>query len=150
MTANGERVANQGRGNKATKAYARSFTQKFAKIAEQVPVYANLKNLIDMTIVAAYLQKEGIYSKAEWSMDFLGNEEKYSVENVTPVQYAETAVNILKHGANVASFPVGGGVLIEADTALDDEHVHLDEDGEVAKKYDTVEKNIPDNVWWWD
>ncbi|MDO4587309.1 MAG: DUF1598 domain-containing protein [Planctomycetia bacterium] len=148
VAANGQRMVNKGRGNRATKLYAKSFTDKFTKIADLVPVYANLRNLIDMTIVAAYLQKEGAYAKTNWSMDFLGDENQFPIETLNPVQFADTAVNVIKHNQNIASFPTGGGVVIEPQTALDADHLKYDDKNEVNAKRTSLK--LPEGQWWWD
>ena len=147
--ADGSRSANKGKGNPATRAYAKSFTQKFESIADQVPVYANLRNLIDMTIVAAYLQKEGAYAKTNWTPDFFADEAQYQTENLNEIQFAETAVNTVRRSANLVSYPTGGGVSIEPQIALDEEHMKYDENGSVEAKREKAENNDV-SVWWWD
>lgn len=147
VASQGKRFAT-GKANKASRSYTKSFTEHFAKIASVVPVYADLRNLIDMSVVAAWLQKEDIYTKADWAMDFFGDEESFSVETVQPVKQAETAVNIVSHGKSTVSFPVGGGVMIEPVNALAAEHLRIDEDGQVAQKKAETTQNA--DSWWWD
>ncbi|MGI5831840.1 MAG: DUF1598 domain-containing protein [Thermoguttaceae bacterium] len=149
VASGGKRFAT-GKANKASRTYTKSFTEQFSKIAAAIPVYSDLRNLIDMSVVAAWLQKEDIYTKADWSMDFLGNEESYSVETVEPIQKAETAVNIVFHGKSTVSFPVGGGVMIEPQTALSAEHLIADKDGKVARQKTETAKTDNGSVWWWD
>ena len=149
VNADGSRSANKARSNPATRAYAKSFTQKFESIADQVPVYANLRNLIDMSIVAAYLQKEGVYAKTNWDADFFADEAQYQTEYLNEVQFAETAVNTVRRSANLVSYPTGGGVTIEPQIALNEEHLKYDDDGKVEAKRAQAETNDP-NAWWWD
>ncbi|MBO7722252.1 MAG: hypothetical protein J6S27_00550, partial [Thermoguttaceae bacterium] len=68
----------------------------------------------------------------------------------SPIERAETAVNIVSHGSSTVSFPTGGGVLIEPESALSAEHIQSDTQGKVQKKYTEVGKAIPADVWWWD
>ncbi|MBQ3333767.1 MAG: DUF1598 domain-containing protein, partial [Thermoguttaceae bacterium] len=150
VTETGNRRESKGRMNKASKLFANSFTKQFSKIAEKVPVYAELRDLIDMSVVAAWIQKQGLYEKAGWSMDLFGSEEKFPVEVGSPIERAETAVNIVSHGSSTVSFPTGGGVLIEPESALSAEHIQSDTQGKVQKKYTEVGKAIPADVWWWD
>lgn len=147
--ADGKRSSNVGRGNPATRAYAKSFTKKFEKIADVTPVYANLRNLIDMTIVAAYLQKEGVYEKVNWSAEYFADEEKFQTETVNEAKFAETAVNAFRHNANLVSYPTGGGVHIEPQVALDPDHVSYDSKGEVEAKREAAQ-NAETEAWWWD
>ena len=147
--ADGKRFANTGRGNPATRAYAKSFTSKFEKIADEVPVYASLRNLIDMTIVAAYLQKENVYAKTNWTPDLFVDEEKFQTENLNEIQFAETAVNTIRHSGGLTSYPTGGGVHIEPQIALDVDHLKYDEKGSVEEKREKSE-NANSAQWWWD
>ncbi len=149
VSEDGTRSANKGRGNPATRAYAKSFTSKFEKIADQVPVYASLRNLIDMTIVAAYLQKEDVYAKTNWTPDFFADEDKFQTEYLNAVQFAETAVNTIRHGGGLTSYPTGGGVHIEPYIALDVDHIQYDDKGEVDEKRAKAE-NLDHSQWWWD
>ena len=149
VSADGKRSANKGKGNPATRAYAKSFTAKFEKIADEVPVYANLRNLIDMTIVAAFLQKENVYAKVNWTPDFFADEAQYQTENLSEVQFAQTAVNTVRRSANLVSYPTGGGVSIEPQTALDAQHIKYDDKGAVEEKRAQAENN-DSNAWWWD
>ena len=52
--ANGGRQAAVSRGNRASQAFVLSFTKKYAELAERSPVYAELRNVIDLSVVAAY------------------------------------------------------------------------------------------------
>lgn len=147
--ADGKRSSNSGRGNPATKAYAKSFTSKFDKIAAEIPVYASLRNLVDMTIVAAYLQKEGAYAKTNWDAEFFSDEEKFPTETLNEIQFAQTAVNVINHKGGITSYPTGGGVRIEPQIALDVEHIQYDQKGSVEKKREQSENN-DSSRWWWD
>ena len=122
---------------------------KFEKIADEVPVYASLRNLIDMMIVAAYLQKENVYAKTNWTPDFFVDEEKFQTENLNEIQFAETAVNTIRHSGGLTSYPTGGGVHIEPQIALDVDHLKYDEKGSVEEKREKSE-NANSAQWWWD
>ena len=57
-----------------------SFTKKYPELAERSPVYAELRNLIDLAVAAAYIQQQDYYGKAGWKMDVFGNEKAFPVE----------------------------------------------------------------------
>ena len=60
--------------SRASKLFTQAFTLKYPQIAQQHPVYAQLKTLIDLSIVAAYMQEHGSYESAGWSADILLDE----------------------------------------------------------------------------
>ncbi len=146
VTAAGERVV-AGRSNKASEAFVTSFTQKYPQLAERSPVYADLRNLIDLAIGAAFIQEAGYYDKANWSMTFLGDESKFAVERHTAPRQVETAVNAIWRGNRLMT-PVGGGVSIEAARAV--REAQLDEKGEVARLRGQTAVELAEGQWWWD
>ena len=107
------------------------------------PVYAELRNLIDIAIVAAYLNQEGIFAKAEWTMPTLGDETKYSIETGSPLMYAPAACNIVSKGGRLMT-PTGGGVQIQPQVALNEENL-VDNDAKFAKV-----SQLPEGQWWWN
>src|SRR5690606_7844270 len=56
--------------NRASQAFCTAFTSKYGELADREPVYAQLRNLIDMSIAAAFIQQQDLYAKADWSMEF--------------------------------------------------------------------------------
>ena len=117
VTGSGERKAAAGRGNKASQAFVASFTKQYPELAERSPVYAELRNLIDLAIAAAYIQQQDYCEKAGWKMDFFGSEKEFPVEIYDIPKTVESAVNAIWRG-NTLMTPVGGGVTIHATEAL--------------------------------
>ena len=145
----GERTIVEGELDPGSKAYTRSFTQHYPKIAEKALVFAQLRNWIDMLICAAHIQREDFYGKSGWSMEFFASEEKYPLERFTAPATVEPAVGMRTMGRTVLT-PVGGGVLIEAERALSEENAQIDKDGKISGKQKQIALNLPDGVWWWD
>ena len=136
-----------GRGNKASEAFVGSFTQKYPQLAERSPVYADLRNLIDLAISAAFMQAENLYGKAGWSMPLLGNESKFAVERYAAPRQVETAVNAIWKGNRLMT-PVGGGVNIEAARAV--REARPDEEGQIAEVHRKTAPKLAEGQWWWD
>ena len=144
----GERKAT-GRTNPASQAFTTSFTKSYPAIAERSPVFAQLRNLIDLCIAAAYIQKEDFYGKADWRMEFFGDEKKFAVRTYPAPKAAPTAVNALVKRSRVMT-PFGGGVEIEPAKALAEENLLSDPRGEVAKVREEIRSQLSTTHWWWD
>ncbi|MEM8865345.1 MAG: DUF1598 domain-containing protein [Planctomycetota bacterium] len=139
-----------GRSNRASAAYVKAFTKMYPKLADRSPVYAQLRNCIDMAVAAAFIQERDFYSEAEWTMPVFGSEEAYPVENYPAPAKVATAVNSLWKG-NTLMTPIGGGVEIRPTWALRDANRLDDKDGEVyAKRQELAAPQLADDQWWWD
>jgi hypothetical protein len=145
----GQRVASTG-GNSASDAFVRQFTQVYPQLAERAPVYAQLRNCIDMAVTAAFIQHQEYYEAVGWKAETFRSEQAYPVETLNPPTQVDTAVNAMVKG-NTLLTPVGGGVQMRPNLALDSQNVMADEEKSVAKARSEVDlsKLRPDQ-WWWD
>lgn len=147
VAANGQR-ANSGEVNPASQAFVAEFTERYPQLAARTPVYGQLKNLIDMSIAAAYIQQQDFHAKAGWQMPLFGSEEKFPVELLEAPRQVESAVNVIWKG-NLLMTPIGGGVQIRAQEALLPSHVRVDHSrNQVARE--SAQRNLSTTRWWWD
>jgi hypothetical protein len=149
VTAGGGRVASTTI-DRASRAFVDTFTRKYPELADRVPVYAQLRNLIDMSIAAAYIQDRDLYAKAGWRMDVLGDEEALPVEVHAAPKTVETAVNALWKGRTLMT-PIGGGVEMRPREALRPDRILPDEEDELSSTYSKIElPALEAGRWWWD
>jgi hypothetical protein len=144
-------VRQQAEGeSKASREFCNSFTALYPKLADLEPVYAQLRNLIDMSVVAAFIQDRDYYQQANWDLGVLGDDARYSVETLETPKQVESAVNVIWKG-NALMTPIGGGVHVEPLQALKPENVKSDDEGQVSKWYGQVSlQDLPAGQWWWD
>jgi len=148
VTAGGRRRASS-RSSAASKAFVASFTKKYSELAERSPIYAQLRNLIDMAVAAAFIQQKDYYAKAGWSMEFFGDEKKFSVETYNVPKTVESAVNAIWKGRRLMT-PIGGGVSLNPRNALASDKLLKDENQKVAKLRQATEIKLAEGQWWWD
>ena len=142
----------KGRGamNPASKAFTSSFTRMYGKLAEQDPLFAELRNLIDLSIVAAFIQKMDFYSQADWELATFGDESIVPVENRYPLKKVAPVINAFYKGSSFMT-PIAGGVSIQPRVALNSDRINLDETGDIQKTRDSVAVDLlEDGQWWWD
>ena len=135
------------RASQASKLFTTAFTSKYPEIAARRPVFAQLRSLIDLSVVAAWLQEHDGYGKAAWGAETLRDESAYPIETVQPVVQVETAINAVWRGPRLIT-PIGGGVTIQPRMALDPANLLMDEEETVAKAHATASA-IPADRWWW-
>ncbi|MBC8355356.1 MAG: DUF1598 domain-containing protein [Planctomycetes bacterium] len=149
VAADGTRV-NAGLVDTAGKRFVQGFTDKYPELAKAVPVYAQLRNLIDMSVAAAYIQRQDFYSQVGWSMELFGNEDAFSVQTGKAPQRVETAVSAVWRGNRLMT-PIGGGVNIQPRLALNSSNLLQDEQGMVKKQRDDIKlDHLKADQWWWD
>ncbi len=150
VSRDGSRKASGRAANAASRGYTTEFTRKFNKIAENNPVFSQLRNLVDLTIAAAFIQDRDFYSQANWDLGVFADEDQLPVEVFAAPQQVETAINAVMKGSRLVT-PIGGGVAIQARKALAQENVHGDADGTISKQRDAISlENLADGQWWWD
>jgi len=136
------------RADGASRTFTQTFTNKYPEIAARNPVYAQLRTLIDLAVVAAYMQEHDAYGKAQWSAETLRDEQAYSIERLETPREVETAINAVWRGSKLIT-PIGGGVTMHPRMALNSPNLLLDDTGEVAATR-AAAKDLPAGRWWWD
>lgn len=149
VTAKGDRKRTGGM-NKASRAFCGSFTKMYSKLAERSPLWGELRNLIDMSVTAAFIQEMDFYAKSGWDLGVLGDESKFPVETLeAPTQVAPVANAVWK--GNYFMSPIAGGVNIQPRIALNSDQMKVDEKGEIDKlKKEIKLDNLAEGQWWWD
>jgi hypothetical protein len=136
--------------NSASEQFVRAFTQVYPQLAERAPVYAQLRNCIDMAVAAAFIQHQDYYDAVNWKADTFRSESSYPVETFNPPTQVATAVNALMKGTTLVT-PVGGGVQLRPTMALSSENLMGDEEKAVAKARAEVNlSSLRADQWWWD
>jgi hypothetical protein len=143
----GSRVSSD-RPDRASELYTLAFTRKYPQIAEASPVYAQLRTLVDLAVVAAYLQEHDAYGRVLWGAELLLDEGSYAIQNYAVPTHVEPAVNAIWRGRRLST-PIGGGVVMQPRLALDSPNILLDEKGSVAGVHGAVSE-LPEGRWWWD
>ncbi|MEL6104916.1 MAG: DUF1598 domain-containing protein [Planctomycetota bacterium] len=142
VSESGEITEVAGKPNRAAVAFAQSFTRRYGSLAQAATVYAQLRQLCDLLIVAAHLKRHEWYAKARWRPQLFRDDSQYSVQDLTQPLTAPPVVNAFWK-QNRLFVPVGGGVSIEADQAID--LATIDD-----RQWQTPEPTDHGTSWWWD
>ena len=136
------------RADRASKMFTEAFTKKYPDIAARNPVYAQLRNLIDLAVAAAYLQEHDAYGRTQWAAEKFRDEQAYSIEQYPVPAEVETAINAVWRQNRLLT-PIGGGVTMQPRIALESPNLLMDEAGTVAKAHGG-KLAIPADRWWWE
>lgn len=149
VTAEGRLEESGRQPSRASQLFTQAFTRKYPDIADRSPVYAQLRNMIDLLVAAAYLRNEAIFERAGWHPSTLMDEEQIAIETkLAPTKTPCVANAAWKRSRLIA--PAGGGVSIQANQALKAENLLEDSRGRLATLGQQQSVPADDEVWWWD
>jgi hypothetical protein len=138
------------RGNQASQAFVNAFTKVYPKLAERSPVFAQLRNCIDLAVAAAYIQDQEFYELAKWTPSALVDEQAYPVETLNAPKQVASAVNAMWKGMTLVT-PIGGGVQMRPTEAISPTNLLDDEDKSVANARTAIDlSKLGPDQWWWD
>ncbi len=145
----GRRSASK-RGNPASQAFVNAFTKVYPKLAQRSPVYAQLRNCIDLAVAAAFIRDQDYYGLAKWTPTVFNDESAYPVETYNPPKQVASAVNSMWKGSMLVT-PIGGGVQMRPTEAISPTNLLDDEEQTVAKaRTETDLSHLAEGQWWWD
>jgi hypothetical protein len=130
-----------------SEAFTAAFTEKYPQIAARSPVYAQMRNCIDLLVAAAFIRQHDYYGRSGWSAATFRDEAAVPVETLVTPKQARCVANSQWKGSRLIA-PAGGGVSIRADLALEEERLLNDDNGTVAARREAIE--VPADRWWWD
>jgi hypothetical protein len=131
----------------AAQAFAAGFTRNYDAIATASPVFAELRNSIDLLVVAAYVRDRKFCVESGWDMALLLDEERLPTQTCITPREVESVVNVVWKGNRLLA-PTGG-VTIHPQEALKTDRLP-DEGGKLARERDEVAKEFEASRWWWD
>ena len=134
-----------GRGNKATRVFATSFTRRYGDIAAASPVFAQLRQMTDFLIVAAFMRRHDWYRQSRFEPTLFLQEDSYPIDTLPRPHSAAVVVNAFWK-QNRLFTPAGGGVSIEAEKAIEE---MVDDESLDARRKEILPAEQA-TTWWWD
>ena len=137
-----------GQPNRASELFTQAFTKKYIEISDRLPVYAQMRNLFDIAVAAAYIRRQDFYAQTHWQAATLRDEHSLPIATFPTPKKVECVVNTVWRGNRLLS-PAGGGVSLLPDEALDPKRIAKDAEGKLAASQKSLPAP-PAQAWWWD
>ncbi len=145
----GKQLNPTARVSQASRLFATAFTRKYPQIAAASPVYAQLRNGIDLLVAAALMQHEDWYGLSRWEAETFCHETRWPTETFAAPRQVACGVNAVWKG-NRLLVPAGG-VSLQPHLALDPKDQRADDDGSLQEAARQVLlPEAPADRWWWD
>lgn len=149
LAARGQRV-HTGQSEDLNKQYADSFTEQFAVLCQKYPIYTELRNVFDLSMVLALVDREGLLQRSGWKPSHFANADWLPLPKMRVPVEVETVINhrVVRRKHIIAG--ISGGVWIDPRKTL-----KVSTAVENLPEFDTplpaVEQQLgADEVWWWD
>ena len=115
VTAQGERLDVKTRIS--TTKFAQQFTDRYEDLAATTPVFAELQNVVDLSILAAWIRQEQAAERIGWKMSLFLDEKAFPVAKLNPPKTVETVGNHKLAASRVIGI-FGGGIQVHPDQVL--------------------------------
>lgn len=150
LTQRGERI-HTGTADELNEQFAHSFTKHFAQLAAKYPIYADLRNVFDLALVAALIVAEDVPNQFDWPAIHFAEATRYRVQRSTPPTEVETVINHRVIGQKHIIAGVSGGVSANASQHVQKPAMVIDDYGALqAGHTGSRPSDLPEDAWWWD
>lgn len=143
----GERVQT-GKAEETNRMFAQLFTDHYGDLAERDLVFADLKNVFDLSLVAALLQKETLAARAGWDLGVFARGGAYEITPHAPVMTCDSAVNFRVYRGQHIVVQAAGGVRGDLWSVVSNDEIVREEPGLTTGRGGIP--TLPENRWWWD
>jgi len=150
LAARGQRI-HTGQSDELNGRFASSFSAAFEQICQQYPLYTELRNVLDISMVLALVEREGLLERAAWQPTLFANADWLPLPRMRVPTEVETIVNhrVIRRKHIVAG--ISGGVWIDARKTL----TVVSAASALSTKWSQglpKGKAAPEGevVWWWD
>ena len=150
LTARGERI-HTGKSDERNLEFAHSFTKHFPALATKYPVYADLKNVFDLALVAGLIRSENLAGRLDWQRLHFGDSGSYLVPFGPAAKQVESVVNHRIVERKNIIVGVSGGVSVDTRDLVQSTAIERDQYGLLhAAHASSSPARVPKETWWWD
>ncbi len=150
LTARGERV-HTGKSDELNSRFAQSFTKDFELLAAKYPVYAELRNVFDLALVAGVIQSQDLPGQVGWHQTHFGPEGAFAPRRDHAPTEVDTIMNYRVIAGKHIVAGVSGGVRCDPRELLSKDKLKTDTYGTVLAEHgNATPKQVAPRGWWWD
>ena len=149
LTERGERI-HTGESETLNSQFAQRFTKHFEDLAKRYPIYAELRNVFDLALVAAVLKSQDLPGRVDWEMAHWLDESQYRMKRGTAPRTVETVMNHRIIDRKHVVVGVSGGVSVDAQNLLQLRPIEPDTYGQLDGDRANAAPPAAAGRWWWD
>lgn len=132
------------------RAFAANFTKHYDDLARRDPVFADLRNIFDLALVAAVCRSQRLHERAGWELSTFAADGGYRIARYPVPQVVDSVVNHRTYNGRDIVVQVAGGVQADLLSVAQDQSLARED----VKLYDVARQAkltaLPPGRWWWD
>jgi hypothetical protein len=132
------------RENSLAKDWADAMTAKYDALAARLPIFAELRNCMDLAVIAALLVKENLAGRSGCDLGLLLDEKQLAVAEQQAPKTIDSKASLVRKGKQTI-ISVSGGVEVDPWSVLERAEV-----GTQVAELRTRAGSLPAGRWWWD
>ncbi len=143
LVANDGTVTPTGRQSPIAARWASEMTRQYDELSERDPVFGQLRNLMDLSVIAALIKREQLMERAGCSLPTLtGQNHDFVLQAWNPPKTVATVCSFIKRGREYL-ITASGGVQIDA--------WRYAAQSQVSPHVGQIHASTPhaENRWWW-
>lgn len=139
-----------GQSNELNRRFASSFTSEFEAICLRYPLYGELRNVFDLSMVIAIIEREGLAERIGWLPRGFVDSRHLRLPTEKVPRVVETVLNhrVIKGRHIVAG--ISGGVWLDTEKSLAVRKAKGTAMLRVKKQLPEATEGNDGNLWWWD
>ncbi|QDT35890.1 DUF1598 domain-containing protein [Stratiformator vulcanicus] len=138
-----------GQAGEYNRAFAERFTALYDALSAEEPVFADLRNIFDLSIASAVIEREGLADRAAWDRGVFANGGAYEPLTYASPKTVPSAVNHRVYPGGEVVVQAAGGVQGDVTKILADSSI-MQESGRLATIPQAAADDAPAERWWWD
>lgn len=131
----------------STHAFSRQFTEKFPQLAEKLPIFAELQQLVDWTVLAALIRQERLAEQVEWKPSLFLDAEALPHEVWPVARQTACLVNTKRTSGGLIVGQLSGGVTVAPDDVI--ARFTPADDSLSAQRVQALQRDRPQEHAWW-
>ncbi len=137
-----------GQADPINQLFAQNFTQHYAELAQQDLVFADLKNVFDLSLVAALMLRERLITDTQRGYGVFAEGGDYETAKFEPPKSVMSVVNYKVYAGNEFIVQVAGGIRGDMLAVLKNDQIYRESDR--LDNLKTQAPQLPEGRWWWD
>ena len=145
ITASGQAQAT-GKANPVAQKWADTMTSKFDELSDHLAIFRELRNCMDLSVVASLIEKENMADKADCRLTLLMDAKKLPIAEYNVPKHVDSKATFVKRSRETL-ISASGGVQIQPWAIVQNPKVDASTSTARGEAISTAKKST---AWWWN